>query len=123
MLCSTLIYVILAIVMIRKDRDRELFRRLLFLAMYIIAHKCRYYDEFFNDLVDCVCIGMGFAAALILPVIVHGIYDTPCFLMSLSDTFSTLLLFAFILGFKYIRKVVYKITASMMRLDDITSKV
>lgn len=56
-------------------------------------------------------------AALILPIIVHGAYDTLCFSMGLDEDFSFYILIAFILGFKYIRRYVKSLTNSMIILD------
>lgn len=60
-------------------------------------------------------------AALILPIIVHGVYDTLCFSMGLDENFSFYILIAFLLGFKYIRRYVKSLTNSMLKLDDIES--
>ncbi len=58
-------------------------------------------------------------AALVLPIIVHGIYDTICFTMGLlNEDISSWILIAFILGFKYIRKSVKQLTDSMLKLDE-----
>lgn len=56
-------------------------------------------------------------AALILPIIVHGTYDTLCFSMGLDENFSFYILIAFLLGFKYIRRYVKSLTNSMIILD------
>lgn len=32
-----------------------------FAALYFLVSKCRYFDEYFDGIVYCVCIGMGFA--------------------------------------------------------------
>lgn len=60
-------------------------------------------------------------AALILPIIVHGAYDTLCFSMGLDEDFSFYILIAFILGFKYIRRYVKSLTNSMLQLDGVKS--
>lgn len=57
-------------------------------------------------------------AALLLPIIVHGAYDTLCFSIGLDENFSFYILVAFILGFKYIRKYVKSLTNSMLKLDE-----
>lgn len=57
------------------------------------------------------------SAALILPIIVHGAYDTICFSMGLNENYSFFILIAFILGFKYIRRYVKSLTDSMLQLD------
>lgn len=58
------------------------------------------------------------AGALILPIIVHGIYDFLCFSIGLSENFSLVFLLAFILGFRWIRKYVKSLTDSMLKLDE-----
>lgn len=60
-------------------------------------------------------------AALILPIIVHGVYDTLCFSMGLDDNFSFYILITFLLGFKYICRYVKSLTNSMLKLDGIES--
>lgn len=57
-------------------------------------------------------------AALLLPILVHGLYDTLCFSMGIDETFSGLLLLVFLLGFNYIRKYVKSLSLSMQKLDD-----
>lgn len=59
------------------------------------------------------------SAALILPIIVHGVYDTLCFSMGMDENFSFYILIAFLLGFKYIRRYVKSLTNSMLKLDGI----
>lgn len=61
------------------------------------------------------------SAALVLPIIVHGTYDTLCFSMGLDENFSFYILIAFLLGFKYIRQYVKSLTKSMLKLDGIES--
>lgn len=60
-------------------------------------------------------------AALILPIIVHGAYDTLCCSIGLNENFSSFILIAFILGFKYISRYVKSLTNSMLKLDGIGS--
>lgn len=57
-------------------------------------------------------------AALLLPILVHGLYDTLCFSMGIDETFSGFLLMAFLLGFNYIRKYVKSLASSMQTLDE-----
>lgn len=57
-------------------------------------------------------------AALVLPIIVHGLYDTLCFTLGLNEDLSGYILIAFLLGFKYIRKYVKSLTNSMLKLDE-----
>lgn len=57
-------------------------------------------------------------AALLLPIIVHGIYDTLCFSIGLDESISTLILTLFLLGFVYIRRYVKSLTDSMLKLDE-----
>lgn len=148
---------------------------LKFVALYILAKRCKHFDELFDGIVYAVCIGMGFAglenclylfnagdewltvgisralmsvpmhyffavimgtfftlgwfdkrnrkvymtSALLLPIIVHGAYDTLCFTMGLNEDFSFFILLAFILGFKYIRRYVKSLTNSILQLDGI----
>ena len=60
-------------------------------------------------------------AALALPILVHGAYDTLCFSMGLNEDFCSYILIAFILGFKYIRRYVKSLTNSMLKLDGVKS--
>lgn len=150
---------------------------LKFLALYILAKKCRHFDEVFDGIVYAVCIGMGFAgfenilylfgadegwlmvgiarallavpahyffavimgsffalawfdkhnrtvcytAALAVPILVHGIYDTLCFSMGLDEAASGIILIVFILGFRYIQKFVKRLSVSMLRLDEMNN--
>lgn len=59
-----------------------------------------------------------FAAALIFPIIVHGIYDFLCYTIGFGNYFSLFFLIAFILGFRWIRKYVKTLIASMLKLDE-----
>lgn len=61
------------------------------------------------------------SAALLLPVLVHGLYDTLCFSMGLDENFSFYILVAFLLGFNYIRRYVKSLTKTMLKLDGIES--
>ncbi len=145
---------------------------LKFVALYLLATRCRYFDELFDGVIYAVCIGMGFAAlenvlylfsadewisvglsraflsvpmhyffaiimgsffalgwfdernrrfymtaALVLPIVVHGLYDTLCFSVGINENLSFILLAAFILGFSWIRKYVKSLTISMQKLD------
>lgn len=56
-------------------------------------------------------------AALVLPIIVHGLYDTLCFSISLNENLSLCILIGFIIGFRCIRRYVKSLTFSMQRLD------
>ena len=58
------------------------------------------------------------SAALLLPITVHGIYDTLCFSIGLNEEISGWILIAFILGFKYIRRHVKSLISSMSKLDE-----
>lgn len=60
-------------------------------------------------------------AALILPIIVHGAYDTLCYSIGLNENFSSFILIAFIFGFKYISRYVKSLTNSMLKLDGVES--
>lgn len=57
-------------------------------------------------------------AALIVPVIVHGLYDTLCFSMAIDEDISSYILLAFLLGFRYIRSYVKTLTTSMLKLNE-----
>lgn len=57
-------------------------------------------------------------AALLLPIIVHGLYDTLCFTMVLSENLSFYILITFLLGFRYIRRYVKSLASAMLTLDD-----
>lgn len=57
------------------------------------------------------------AAALILPIIVHGLYDTLCFSIGINENLSFFILLTFLLGYRYIRRFVRKLTVSMQQLD------
>lgn len=57
------------------------------------------------------------STALAVPILVHGLYDTFCFTLGLSEDFCGYILVAFLLGFKYIRRYVRSLTDSMLRLD------
>lgn len=59
-----------------------------------------------------------FSAALLLPIIVHGFYDFLCYSSGLSEGLSLMILLAFILGFRWIRKYVKSLTDSMLKLDE-----
>lgn len=61
------------------------------------------------------------SAALLLPILVHGLYDTLCFSMGLDENFSFYILVAFLLGFNYIRRYVKSLTKTMLKLDGIES--
>lgn len=61
------------------------------------------------------------SAALVLPIIVHGLYDTLCFSSGLNEDLSLYILLAFILGFGYIRRYVKSLTNSMLKLDEYES--
>ncbi len=144
-----------------------------FLALLLIANKCKYFDEFFDGIVYSVCIGMGFAglenilyligaddlwyvmgisralmavpthyflavimgaffslgwfdrnnrtvylsAALVLPIILHGLYDTLCFSMQVNDSLTGYILVTFLVCFKYIRRYTKSLIVSMLKLD------
>lgn len=57
------------------------------------------------------------SAALILPIIVHGVYDSFCFTMALNPYVSAVILIAFLIGFKAIRKYTRKLIDSFQTLD------
>ena len=55
--------------------------------------------------------------ALVLPIIVHGLYDTLCFSMGLNEYLSGYILVAFLICFRYIRRYIKSLTNSMLKLD------
>ena len=57
-------------------------------------------------------------AALAVPIIVHGLYDTLCFSMGLDENFSFYILIAFLAGFRYIRNLVRRFVTAMLKLDE-----
>lgn len=57
-------------------------------------------------------------AALLLPILVHGIYDTLCFSIGLNEDLSLIILAVFLLAFRYIRRYVKSLTNSMLKLDE-----
>lgn len=57
------------------------------------------------------------SAALLLPVIVHGLYDTLCFSVSIDENLSMLILIISILGLRFITRYAKSLTRSMLRLD------
>lgn len=59
-----------------------------------------------------------FTAALLLPIVVHGLYDFLCFSLGVSESFSFFFLLVFIFGFRWARKYVKSLTASMFKLDE-----
>ena len=61
--------------------------------------------------------------AVLLPVIVHGLYDTLCFSIAIDENLSFFILIAFLLGFKYIRSYVKSLTNSMLKLDEYGTNV
>lgn len=56
-------------------------------------------------------------AAIVLPIMAHGIYDSFCFILPLSDTTSTIILLAFIASFKWLKNYVNSLVASHIELD------
>ena len=57
-------------------------------------------------------------ASLLLPILVHGIYDSLCFSISLNEDLSLFILAIFLLAFRYIRRYVKSLTNSMLKLDE-----
>lgn len=56
-------------------------------------------------------------AALILPIIAHGLYDTLCFSIDIDEDLSGYILMIFVVGFGFIRRYVKSLTTSMLKLD------
>lgn len=61
--------------------------------------------------------GHYLAFAFLMPVVAHGLYDTLCFSMDISTTFSTVVLVAFFVCFKWIRKYSQKLMQNALDLD------
>lgn len=57
------------------------------------------------------------SAALLLPILVHGIYDFLCCSAGLSEDLALFILLAFIFGFRWLRKYVKSLTVSLLKLD------
>lgn len=57
------------------------------------------------------------SAAILLPILVHGIYDFFCYSSGLNEDISLIILLVFIFGFRWIRKYVKTLTDSMLKLD------
>lgn len=57
-------------------------------------------------------------AALLVPIAVHGIYDTLCFSLDIDEGLSGLVLLVFLLFFRYIRRYVKTLVNSMLKLDE-----
>ncbi len=56
-------------------------------------------------------------ASLVLPIIVHGTYDTLCFSLGLDENVSFYILVAFFVCFKWIHKYSKQLMLSMLKLD------
>lgn len=140
--------------------------------LFIIASRCKYFDEYFDGIVYAVCIGMGFAGfeniiylfgsdnwlvvgisrallsvpahyffavimgaffalgrfdkqkrttyymlALIVPVVVHGLYDFFCFSTAINTSLSLVILIVFLVCFKRLGKYVRRLSDHMLKLD------
>lgn len=57
-------------------------------------------------------------ASLILPIIVHGLYDKLCFSIGINEDICSWIFVAFLVGFNYIRKYVKSLAQSMLKLDE-----
>lgn len=57
------------------------------------------------------------AAALLLPILVHGIYDSLCFVIPLETGVSATLLLLFLIGFVSIRKYTRRLANTLQALD------
>lgn len=55
--------------------------------------------------------------ALLIPVVVHGLYDFLCFSISLNEDLSLIILVVFFVCFKWIRKYSKQLMESMFKLD------
>lgn len=59
-----------------------------------------------------------FTLALVIPILIHGAYDTLCFSMGLNEGFAIVIFGAFILGFRWIRRYVKTLTNSILTINE-----
>lgn len=57
------------------------------------------------------------AAALLVPVLVHGLYDTLCFSMGIDEDFGGVILLLFLVGFRWIRRCVRRLVSAHLQAD------
>lgn len=62
-----------------------------------------------------------YSAALLLPILAHGAYDTLCYASECSPLFGLIFLIVFLVSFRYIRRYVKSLSQSMLQLDGIKS--
>lgn len=55
--------------------------------------------------------------ALLVPIVVHGLFDTLLFSLGINIEFSGYILVVFLIGFRYIRRYTRQLTNSMLKLD------
>lgn len=55
--------------------------------------------------------------ALVLPIIVHGLYDTFCFSMAISEETAGYILLTFFVSFHWLRKFSKQLVQSLLKLD------
>ena len=55
--------------------------------------------------------------AILIPVVLHGLYDTFCFLMAINEEVSGYVLIAFLVGFRWLRKYAKQMIQSLIKLD------
>lgn len=55
--------------------------------------------------------------AMVLPIIVHGLYDTFCFTMAINEETAGYILLAFFISFHWLRKYSKQLVQSLIKLD------
>lgn len=60
--------------------------------------------------------------AVVIPIIVHGLYDSLLFAMPLNEDLSTIILLLFLVGFRWIRRYAKTLMESALKLDTYADK-
>lgn len=60
--------------------------------------------------------------AVLIPVIIHGVYDFLCFSLPLNEDLSSLILIVFLVGFRWIRKYAKSMIEAALKLDSYADK-
>jgi len=55
--------------------------------------------------------------AIGVPIVLHGLYDTLCFSMAISEDVAGYILIAFLVGFRWLRKYAKQLMQSLLKLD------
>lgn len=55
--------------------------------------------------------------AILIPVVLHGLYDTFCFSMAINEEVSGYVLIAFLVGLRWLRKYAKQMMQSLIKLD------